>query len=131
MPLSFFLYTSRLATGINSSSVGTIIKQARALNAATGITGVLGFDGENFVQYVEGPPIAVHKLLASITSDKRHSELNIKAQGENISIRKFPDWQMGYAYFEDFPFDIARLEDLEASAALQYFLENARSMDFD
>ncbi|MET4576801.1 BLUF domain-containing protein [Ottowia thiooxydans] len=130
MPINYFLYISRLAPDMDSTCVGAIVKQARILNANAGVTGVLGFDGERFVQYAEGPPDAIGALITALASDKRHVDFDLRSQGHGIAERKFSDWQMGYADFEEFPFDISCLEALHDQAAIQFFLDNSRSMDF-
>ncbi|MBH1963395.1 MAG: BLUF domain-containing protein [Comamonadaceae bacterium] len=130
MPISYFLYISRLAPDMDCACVGSIVKQARILNSNAGITGVLGFDGERFVQYAEGPPEAIAALISALASDKRHVDFEVKSQGHEIPDRRFSDWQMGYADFEDFPFNISTLDTLRDQAALQFFLDNSRSMDF-
>lgn len=128
--LSYFLYTSRLTPGTDVTCVGEIVKKARRSNAISGITGVLGFDGEKFVQYVEGPAPAIQKLLAAIESDPRHTNFEIKAQDESIPSRRFQEWQMGYADLEEFHFNFEGLHALHDDAALEYFQENAKLMDF-
>lgn len=130
MPISYFMYISRLAPDKDCACVGAIVKQARRLNADAGITGVLGFDGERFVQYAEGPPDAIRTLITALVSDDRHVDFTVKAQGHGVPDRRFSDWQMGYADFEEFPFNISHLDDLLDEAALQFFLDNSRSMDF-
>ncbi|MGB3070370.1 MAG: BLUF domain-containing protein [Ottowia sp.] len=130
MLISYFLYTSRLVPEANVACVSEIVKKARLANAISGITGVLGFDGEKFVQYVEGPSAAILELLAAIERDPRHTDFDIKAQGESIAERRFQEWQMGYADLEEFPFDFRGLQVLRDHAALEYFQENAKLMDF-
>lgn len=130
MAISFFLYTSRLAPHSEVSTVGGIVKQARAKNAISAITGILGFDGEMFVQYVEGPTDAVLKLIESLSADSRHTDFNVVCQGATIDCRRFQGWSMGFADLETFPFDIELIATLKELPALQYFLDNAQSMDF-
>ena len=128
--MNYFLYTSRLPTNAPLSSVSEVVKQARTLNAIAGITGVLGFDGESFVQYVEGPADAILKLRAAIAADTRHTHFSIKAEGPLLSERKFSEWHMGYSDLESQGFDFSALAPLHGDEALQYFINHAESMDF-
>ena len=96
MLIDYFLYTSCLPDDADASSVPAIVKQARALNASAGITGVLAFDGECFVQYVEGPPDAVQKLAAALARDTRHTRFKLHTQGSiELAERRFSAWTMG------------------------------------
>ena len=133
MLIDYSLYTSCLPDDADASSVPAIVKQARALNASAGITGVLAFDGECFVQYVEGPPDAVQKLAAALARDTRHTRFKLHTQGSiELAERRFSAWQMGYADMDVAGEDlvIPTLAGLDGDAALDYFLNHAPALDF-
>ena len=62
-------------------------------NAAAGITGLLLFNGQNFLQLLEGEQDAVDSLLDRVESDPRHSGVVVVTDLE-IAERSFPDWSM-------------------------------------
>lgn len=130
MTIDFFLYTSCLPDGSNAASVSGIVKQARMLNALNAITGVLAFNGECFVQFVEGPSDAVAALAKALAHDPRHTQFTIHARGSSGSERRFTDWQMGYADVAADALDIPTLSALDGDEALRYFLEKVQALDF-
>jgi hypothetical protein len=111
--------------------VSGIVKQARSLNAINAITGVLAFDGECFVQLVEGPADAVAMLCSALARDPRHTGFTVHARGSSDSAqRRFNDWQMGYADVAADTLDIPTLSKLDGDAALSYFMEKVQALDF-
>lgn len=62
-------------------------------NAAAGITGLLLFNGRNFLQLLEGERDAVDSLLDRVESDPRHSGVVVVTDLE-VAERSFPDWSM-------------------------------------
>ena len=47
-------------------AVGEIVEISRRRNAACGITGVLMFDGEHFMQCIEGDALAIDDLITRL-----------------------------------------------------------------
>lgn len=130
MLYDYFLYSSCLPPDSDASLVGGIVKQARAKNAITGITGVLGFDGENFIQYVEGPRAAIHALRAALARDDRHVNFTVLSEGADVPERAFSNWQMGYADVGHDPVALEELRAMSGDAALDYFMRRTADMDF-
>lgn len=95
------LYHSRLAPGAPLTCISDIIKTARDFNAAHGLTGILAFDGQHFLQYLEGPQMAVQDLLVRIAQDPRHVNFTLQHQGACRGERLFRNWSMGYALIDD------------------------------
>ena len=91
------IYTSELADSAHPGCVADIVRIARNFNSQHDITGVLIFDGAHFCQYLEGPQQAVLNLSTQIESDKRHTDFNIKYQGEFNAGRRFADRPLAYA----------------------------------
>lgn len=90
-----YISESKLTDGDPAGEVGRIVRTAHALNPTAGITGALVFTGTHFAQVIEGDRSAVDRLMTSIASDKRHSEVHIVAR-DSIAVRRFPDWSMAY-----------------------------------
>ncbi|MGE0116138.1 MAG: BLUF domain-containing protein [Steroidobacteraceae bacterium] len=94
------IYTSRLATDAPPSCVADIVRNARSYNRLHDITGLLVFDGERFLQYLEGPQSAVTRLVKRIETDPRHVEFKTIHQGL-ITRHRFSAWSMAYALDEE------------------------------
>lgn len=73
--LSTLIYRSRLSPGCDAPALQQIVAKAQARNAALKITGILLFDGDYFLQVLEGPDEAVRRVYASICRDPRHYNL--------------------------------------------------------
>ncbi len=68
-----------------------------ARNSELNITGLLIATKFHFAQVLEGPTEAVDEVMASITIDPRHCEVEVLRR-EEIAIRQFANWQL--AVFE-------------------------------
>jgi hypothetical protein len=74
--------------------VEAIVEQSRRNNPAKGITGLLCFIDDVFVQVLEGGRDAVCDLFSTIVRDERHHSVRILSY-EEISERRFGNWNMG------------------------------------
>jgi hypothetical protein len=70
-----------------------IVGQAKAANRAQGITGVLGFDGLQIIQILEGEDDAVDPLFERISRDERHFDV-VVLRRVFIPTMHFEDWGM-------------------------------------
>jgi Sensors of blue-light using FAD len=89
------LYASRAANPPISSVMDAILAQSRAHNPALGITGMLCYSDELFMQVLEGGRDEVCELYNTIVSDDRHINVRILCFDE-ISERRFGSWTMGH-----------------------------------
>lgn len=92
--LDTFVYCSRAADGIDDVDVDRIIEWAQRHNAEHHITGVLVFGSGVFFQWIEGPPAAVKKLVASLHGDPRHYDIVTLDRGVEKRERLYPNWEM-------------------------------------
>ena len=88
------LYASRAVTPVDPAGIDAIVEQSRRNNAPRGITGLLCFVDDVFVQVLEGGRDAVCDLFATIIRDDRHHGVRILDFAE-IAQRKFGSWNMG------------------------------------
>lgn len=95
------IYHSRLAPNAPVSCVSDIIKTARSFNAIHGLTGILIFDGQHFLQYLEGPQMPLQDLMVRIAQDPRHVNFTLQHYGSLAGERGFRNWSMGYSEIED------------------------------
>ena len=127
-PLSQYFYVSQLACGADASSVAAILAQAREGNARHGITGLLVFDGQNFVQYLEGPTGAVQSLAARIEVDPRHTGMDVLHQGP-LPLRRCARYELGYADPTEEGALTALLGPLRGEPSLLHFLSMRTAFD--
>ena len=88
------MYASRATESINQESLQSILKKSVANNPATGVTGVLCFSGNIFLQVLEGGRSQVSALYNRIAQDPRHREVVLLSYDE-IGERSFAGWAMG------------------------------------
>jgi hypothetical protein len=90
------LYASRAAVPIVPSVVDSILEQSRRNNPRRGITGMLCYTNDLFVQVLEGGRNEVCGLFGAIVRDDRHRDVQILVF-EEIPERLFGSWTMGRA----------------------------------
>ena len=93
MDLRSLTYVSLAKPDVTPDDIRAIHRIARTLNALDGITGLLLYDGVNFMQVVEGSESAIADLLRRLAADQRHSDLEI-VDDRLIDQRSFPEWAM-------------------------------------
>lgn len=87
------LYASR-AVNCSAQAIDAILARSHQFNPTSGITGILCYGGDTFMQVLEGGRSAVNALYANIQTDPRHKDLVI-LHYEEISERRFCSWTMG------------------------------------
>ncbi len=95
MDLIELIYTSLARVDSDVSDVQDILASSEKNNAAVSITGLLLFDGERYIQILEGMPSDVERLFDVIRDDSRHESLELIHKG-GISSRSFKTWRMAY-----------------------------------
>jgi hypothetical protein len=89
------VYASRAATALSGATVEDILERSRVNNPANGITGILCYSGDLFIQVLEGGRDEVCELYNAIVRDGRHSNVRLLIF-EEIRERKFSNWTMGH-----------------------------------
>ena len=89
------LYASRPVAPLTTAVVDSILAQSRAHNPRLGITGVLCYSQDLFLQVLEGSRDAVCELYNTIVRDERHDHVRILSY-EEIAERRFGNWTMGH-----------------------------------
>ena len=90
------VYISRLAPHRDSAVFGNICLLARARNIDWGISGVLLFDGERFLQWLCGPPDKVSRLMRAIVADERHVDLRVLLETTLPATASAQLWRAGF-----------------------------------
>ena len=91
------IYVSTAADGIADGDVTSIVGTARKNNGPLGITGLLLFNGLNFMQLLEGERRDVEDVYSRILADRRHISVNTMLQ-EPADAWLYPDWSMAYRF---------------------------------
>jgi uncharacterized membrane protein (DUF373 family) len=76
-----------------------ILEKARLNNAALGISGMLLYTGEGFVQVLEGEENVIDDLVELIKTDPRHKDFRI-IERKKIDTRDYAEWTMGFKRVE-------------------------------
>jgi hypothetical protein len=88
------LYASRAKKPPTPDEIEGILSQGRAHNAALGLTGILCWSGDVFMQVIEGGRGPVNMLYRQIAADARHTDVVLLSY-EQIVERRFGGWTMG------------------------------------
>lgn len=99
MPLTRLLYLSKctLADGTKPrlEQLADILAVAQETNQQKNITGALAYDGEYFIQGLEGEREAVWELFFKIFNDKRHVDVTL-VEFREVPERLFGNWYMAF-----------------------------------
>jgi hypothetical protein len=88
------LYASRAAKPLGVKVVATVLAECQRNNPKRGITGVLCYSDEIFLQVLEGGRDAVCETFNTIVRDARHEQVRLLSF-EEVSERRFGGWTMG------------------------------------
>jgi len=92
------LYASRAAAPLAGAAIDAIVEQSRRNNPQRGITGMLCFADDIFIQVLEGGREEVCRLFNTLVADQRHKEVTLLLF-EEIAERRFGSWTMGQVDF--------------------------------
>ena len=98
--LKFLVYTSEAITRFYEEDLEQLLVLARQHNHHAGISGILLYKRDRFIQFLEGPPAVVDALMDRISRDPRHT--NVRVVLEELTLeRQFNEWSMGYQVSKD------------------------------
>ena len=89
------VYASSAVKLFTEQEIIKLLEISQRNNEQSGITGMLLYNGGNFIQVIEGPDEAVLALYDTIKRDRRHYKVTLLGQ-DPIHERQFPDWTMGF-----------------------------------
>jgi Sensors of blue-light using FAD len=113
-------YISRAAEPMPADKLLALLQQCLANNVSNGVTGMLVYGNETFLQALEGEDKAVDDLVEKISKDPRHNNIQLLHR-RPIAERQYSDWTMGFKRISD--------HDLKQIAGLRNFGE--RDFNFD
>ncbi len=100
MDLYYLIYTSTPAKIMDDESLVELLNTSREANNRFGITGMLLYLPDSFIQLIEGPRDHVEQLYRNIQRDMRHLRITT-LQGGPIFKRFCPDWAMAFEKRQD------------------------------
>lgn len=100
MAIRAIAYASQVVAPMTFDQVDYIAAGAERFNLLAGVTGVLLFDGQTFVQYIEGPEDGLNLAYSRISLSRVHCEI-VELGRATISGRRFPYWSMRLLRTED------------------------------
>ena len=90
--ISQYLYIST-APSLARSDVDAILEASQRNNAARGVTGLLLYNGRNFLQLLEGDESELVSLMVKISHDPRHTGISM-IDRKMVDERVCPNWAM-------------------------------------
>lgn len=117
------LYISSAVKPMTDEELLQILNVARRNNAKRGISGMLLYCGDSFIQVLEGEEQELESLFKTIKKDPRHANVTI-LEKKQITERKFSEWSMGFKKLSDA--DLSNIEGLnrffDNDMQAEYFL---------
>lgn len=93
MTLSRLVYVSTASPSLEREAFEAIRATAIARNSDSGVTGLLVYNGANFMQLLEGPQDNVDAVFESIRRDPRHHGV-VRLMAEPAEARAWSSWAM-------------------------------------
>lgn len=112
------VYISQASKPFSNDDLLTLLRECRKNNAEKGLTGMLLYYNECFIQVLEGKEEAVGELYKTIKKDARHKNVQ-ELDRRYIRERQFAGWSMG---FEEI--DAAQLDSLNIEGLNDFFASN-------
>ncbi len=109
------VYLSRSKYTMSDNELDDILAASRRNNANRGVTGMLLYAADTFLQVLEGPKLRVEALFDELYLDDRHQGARVLYSGP-IAERSFDSWSMGFARLDEheahqmFFFDLAKIK---------------------
>jgi len=88
-------YLSQATPNFSSIDLIYLLEQCHLNNPKRGLTGLLIFGNDTFLQTIEGEENIVEELIEKIAKDNRHIKFQILAR-QSIENRQYSDWAMGF-----------------------------------
>jgi len=94
------IYCSQATYDLAPDELVGLLEVSRSNNEAVGLSGMLLYSSQSFLQVLEGDPAALATTYARIGADDRHLNLRLLLEAE-VAAPLFPDWTMGFEHIDD------------------------------
>ncbi len=124
-------YVSRAAEAVTEESLLSLMQQCLANNEASGVTGMLLYGNDTFLQVIEGEEAVLDTLVDKIRKDPRHAEIHFLYR-KPVEHRQYTDWSLGFRRIsesgaKDFNFEYL----IEHEAAVETLMDRFRVPHWD
>jgi uncharacterized membrane protein (DUF373 family) len=89
------VYISAPTRPMSVDDLMDILNKSRENNARLGISGMLLYTGEWFIQVLEGDEKVIDEKVVEIKKDPRHKDFRV-LERKKISVREYSEWTMGF-----------------------------------
>ena len=121
-------YISKATQSMSQDDLEEILRASRENNRRLGITGMLLYGNNTFVQILEGEEKGVNALIDKIKRDPRHADFHVLKK-KTIDRREFADWSMDFKRVSGEDFHAVKgLEQLVEKDFNTTFLESHASI---
>ena len=100
MALYELIYVSLAVRPMPTNELVTMLDQARRHNTEHGITGLLVYHRQEFLQQIEGEEAVVRALFEQIRRDRRHQQVHVLWEAP-VPARSFEHFSMGFVAPDD------------------------------
>jgi hypothetical protein len=94
------IYCSQATHDFSPEELVELLSSARDLNIRAGLSGMLLYCSQSFLQMLEGDADALEATYARVAVDPRHKNLRLLMDAE-VPTRLFPDWSMGFEHVDE------------------------------
>ena len=94
------IYCSQATHEFTSEELIALLQTSRTRNEAAGLTGMLMYCRQSFLQMLEGDEAALDATYSRIVADRRHDNLRLLMSVE-VEAPLFADWSMGFEHVND------------------------------
>ena len=99
--LTRIIYASVATKAFSTEELQSLTDNCGLNNLRAQTTGVLFYNGQGFLQALEGDDADLHVLLARLKNDTRHGDFKL-IDHSPIAARQWPNWSLGYASSEGY-----------------------------
>lgn len=94
------IYCSQATSDMTPDELVALLDLSRRNNERVGLSGMLLYCSQSFLQVLEGDPAEIDTTYARIFADDRHINLRLLLDAE-VPRPLFPNWTMGFDHVDD------------------------------
>ena len=94
------IYCSQASSDVSPEELVALLELSRANNKQAGLSGMLLYSSQSFLQVLEGEEGPLQATYARILADDRHMNLRMLLSAD-VPAPMFPDWTMGFDHVDD------------------------------
>ncbi|MGB3737169.1 MAG: BLUF domain-containing protein [Ilumatobacter sp.] len=94
------IYCSQATTDLSPDELVALLETSRRNNERDGLSGMLLYSSQSFLQTLEGASATVERTYDRIRADTRHDNLRLLLDDESAE-PLFAEWTMGFEHVDD------------------------------